>query len=69
MICKKVCHQIGLSSDSVVTGSDLIGINEAKLTELATSSVIFAKLTPLQKADVVRALRKQNHIVGFLGDG
>jgi len=42
---------------------------EAKFDEIARSNTIFAKLTPLQKAEVVASLRRQGHIVGFLGDG
>jgi Mg2+-importing ATPase len=36
---------------------------------LADRTTIFAKLTPLQKARVVRALKARGHTVGFLGDG
>lgn len=42
---------------------------EAKFDEIARTNTIFAKLTPLQKAEVVASLRRQGHIVGFLGDG
>ena len=30
---------------------------------------MFAKLTPLHKERIVRALRAQGHVVGFMGDG
>ncbi len=30
---------------------------------------MFAKLTPLHKERIVQLLRKQGHVVGFMGDG
>jgi Mg2+-importing ATPase len=42
---------------------------ERILDEISSRTTIFAKLTPLQKAEVVSSLRRQGHVVGFLGDG
>ena len=33
------------------------------------STTVFAKLSPLDKARIIRILREQGHVVGFLGDG
>jgi Mg2+-importing ATPase len=33
------------------------------------STTVFAKLTPLHKERIVRALRANGHVVGFMGDG
>ena len=30
---------------------------------------VFAKLSPQQKARIVKILRQNNHVVGFMGDG
>ena len=30
---------------------------------------IFSKLTPMQKAEIIRLLQMNQHTVGFLGDG
>ncbi len=32
-------------------------------------TTVFAKMSPLQKARVVKSLQRQGHTVGFLGDG
>ena len=32
-------------------------------------TTIFAKLSPAHKERIIRALQKQGHVVGFLGDG
>lgn len=69
VVCQKICEEIDLPVENVVTSSDLDGLNDTELSELAERTTIFSKLTPMQKADIVRALRRSGHIVGFLGDG
>ncbi len=68
LVCKKVCEQVKLHVNGIVTSADLHNITDEELEILAESSTIFAKLAPLEKARVVRVLKKK-HIVGFLGDG
>jgi len=68
-VCKKVCKDINLPISGLVTTNDLEGASDEEIIAFAESATIFAKLTPLQKADIVRALKRNGHIVGFLGDG
>ncbi|MCQ4438228.1 HAD-IC family P-type ATPase, partial [Clostridioides difficile] len=37
--------------------------------QVVERTTVFAKLTPLQKARIVKALQANGHTVGFLGDG
>ncbi|CAG8594721.1 13151_t:CDS:2, partial [Dentiscutata heterogama] len=69
VVCRKVCEEINLPIKSIVTTNDLEGLDDTQLEEIAERATIFAKLTPLQKANIVNALKRRNHIVGFLGDG
>lgn len=71
LVCKKICNEIGLKAEKVVTGLEIAALAGCpeKLQQVAEEACIFAKLTPLQKSDIVRALKKNGHIVGFLGDG
>jgi Mg2+-importing ATPase len=39
------------------------------LAELAEATVVFAKVSPAQKARVIAVLQSKDHVVGFLGDG
>jgi Mg2+-importing ATPase len=68
-VCQKICEDIRLPICSIVTAKDLEVASEEEMYELAEYGTIFAKLTPLQKADLVRALKRRDHVVGFLGDG
>ncbi|KAF9324066.1 hypothetical protein BG006_000901 [Podila minutissima] len=68
-VCRKVCQEIKLPLKSIVTSEDLIGLEDDQVADMAEGATIFAKLTPLQKSQVIRALKRRDHIVGFLGDG
>ena len=44
-------------------------MSDRELATLAERTTVFAKLNPLQKARIIRALQQRSHTVGFLGDG
>ena len=66
-VCKNVCKQIGLSTSSIITSKELNQLSEDELKEVAIGTVIFSQLTPIQKFNIVRVLKKHGHVVGFLG--
>jgi len=47
----------------------LAGLDREKLADLAEQHAVFARLSPAQKDDIIQALQKRGHVVGFLGDG
>jgi len=53
----------------VVTGAAVEAMDDAALAAIVESRVVFAKLAPLHKERIVRALRANGHVVGFMGDG
>lgn len=55
----------------VITGSDLMALNESQWDQLATSymEVVFARTTPEQKLRIVRELQARGNVVGMTGDG
>ena len=69
LVTQKVCRDVGLPIEQLVTGDQLRGITDAQLTELAEKANVFARLTPSQKDDIIRALQRGDHVVGFMGDG
>jgi Mg2+-importing ATPase len=69
LVTQKICHDVGLDYEHVVTGEQLIGLDEAHLGDLVERASVFARLSPLQKEEIILALQKRNHVVGFLGDG
>ncbi len=69
LVTRQVCRQVGLPADAVLLGSQVEALSDDALKAAAESHSIFAKLTPLHKERIVRALRASGHVVGFMGDG
>jgi Mg2+-importing ATPase len=53
----------------VLLGSYIDALSDADLPARADAATVFARLTPQQKARVIRVLRASGHVVGYLGDG
>ena len=69
LVTAHVCRQVGLTADAVLLGAQVEVMTEDGLKAAAEQHHIFAKLTPLHKERIVRALRANGHVVGFMGDG
>ena len=69
LVARKVCAEVGLEVDKVMLGTDLKQLEDEELREHVESTTVFARLTPMQKARVIKALKANGHTVGFLGDG
>jgi len=64
-----IANKVGIASDRVMTGFDVEALNEEGLAKAVEEVSIFAKLSPEDKAIVVDALKKNGHVVGYMGDG
>jgi len=69
LVTRKICKDVDLDAGEIITGDQLIGLDEAALGELAERTTVFARLTPTQKEDIIHALQKRGHVIGYLGDG
>ncbi|OOG65444.1 magnesium-translocating P-type ATPase [Rhodanobacter sp. B04] len=68
-VTRKICREVGLDVAHSAQGKQIESLDDAALDELVARTTVFAKMSPLQKARVVRSLQRQGHTVGFLGDG
>ena len=69
LVTQKVCKEVGLPVDHIVTGDKLRGLTDEEVGKIASQSTVLARLTPNQKEQIIRALQKLGHVVGFMGDG
>ena len=69
LVTLRVCKQVGLAGDAALLGTQVEAMSDAALAAAVEQHQIFAKLTPLHKERIVRALRANGHVVGFMGDG
>src|SRR3974377_119251 len=68
VVTRKICKEVGLPIEHAMLGKDVEKLADAKLEEMAEETTIFAKMSPIQKSRVIRALQKKGHTVGYLGD-
>jgi len=69
VVTRKICKEVGLPIEHAMLGKDVEKLSEAQLEEAAELTTIFAKMAPVQKSRVIRALQRNGHTVGYLGDG
>jgi P-type Mg2+ transporter len=72
-VAVKVCHDLGLregsSMTAAMTGADVAALDDAALAAAITSTTVFARVSPQDKARIVRVQRRSGGAVAFLGDG
>jgi Mg2+-importing ATPase len=64
-----VCRQVGLPVGNPLLGSDIDALPDDQLAQRAGQTAVMAKLSPAQKARIIKVLQGRGHVVGFLGDG
>lgn len=69
IVTAKVCREVGLDAKRIVIGAETESLSDDELADVAENTVVFAKMNPMQKARVIRALQSKNHTVGYMGDG
>lgn len=69
VVTMRVCREVGLEPGIALLGWEIDAMDDAALGIAVSHTTVFAKLTPLQKSRIVKALQANDHTVGFLGDG
>ena len=72
LTAESIARKIGIVTGAaarVITGAELAGMDEATLQEALRGEVIFARVAPEQKLQVVSALQDNGEIVAVTGDG
>jgi magnesium-transporting ATPase (P-type) len=66
-----ISRRLGLadSDEQVVTGRDLQDASPEAMVELMQSAIVFARVAPHQKLQIVDAARASGHFVAVTGDG
>ncbi|MBC8160654.1 MAG: HAD-IC family P-type ATPase [Roseiflexaceae bacterium] len=61
--------QVGLAGSTILTGADIRAMSGAALTHRVSEVNLFAEIEPNQKEQIILALQKAGHVVGYMGDG
>ena len=68
-VTRCVCNKAGINSKEIITGNKIDTLSDGALSKLLKRNNIFAKLSPIQKARIVRVLKQNGNVVGYMGDG
>jgi Mg2+-importing ATPase len=69
IVTKYVCSKVGIDSSNILLGSDISRMSDSELKNKVMKVNVFAKLSPEQKQRIVLAIKDNNRVVGFMGDG
>ncbi len=66
-----IAKQLNLATheDEVITGVELDALNEKQLIQKIDHYKVFARVSPENKVEIVKALQSKNNIVAMTGDG
>lgn len=69
---KAIAHETGIlrhQTDRVITGAELSELSDDEFLKEIEYIKVYARVSPEQKLDIVKALQKKNHFVAMTGDG
>jgi Mg2+-importing ATPase len=69
LVARKICKEVGLSTEFVVMGDEMEKMSAEQLADAAEKTTLFARVSPAHKQRIIKALQAHNHTVGFMGDG
>ncbi|HEX8971582.1 magnesium-translocating P-type ATPase [Oryzihumus sp.] len=69
VVAATVCSQVGVDARGTITGAQMAVMDDAALTERTRTVNVYARVSPEDKARLIRLLRADGRVVGFLGDG
>ena len=68
-VTKCICKKVNISTKKIVTGAQIDKLADVAVLRLLKKSNVFVKLSPIQKARIVRLLKESGNVVGYMGDG
>jgi len=69
LVAHHICSQVGLDAQHIVLGEALDRVSDTALAAVAEKTIVFARVSPMQKHRIILALKGRGHVVGYLGDG
>ena len=64
-----ICNFVGLENKETLLGTDIDKMSDEELAKKVEEVNVFARMNPLQKERVVKQLKNNGHVVGYMGDG
>ncbi|MCL2359378.1 MAG: magnesium-translocating P-type ATPase [Nitrososphaerota archaeon] len=69
LVTRRVCEELGFEIKGVALGSDIANLTDDALMAIVEEANIFCRVNPVQKDRIITLLKKNGHVVGYMGDG
>jgi Ca2+-transporting ATPase len=66
---ESIARQLELPEGKAITGNELREMSDEELIAQVESISVFARIEPIQKLNIVNALKSRGHVVAMTGDG
>ncbi len=68
-VATKVCNDIGLAVERVLTGAEMDELDDDALAAAIPHTTVFARVSPEQKSRIIKIARRTGVDVAYMGDG
>jgi P-type Mg2+ transporter len=69
LVTRKVCEQLGFEIKGIALGNDIANVTDEALMAIVEEANVFCRVNPVQKDRIITLLKKNGHVVGYMGDG
>jgi len=69
LVAQHICSQVELDAKHIVLGEELDRMSDSALAAVAEKTIVFARVSPVQKHRIILSLKGRGHVVGYMGDG
>jgi Mg2+-importing ATPase len=69
LVTQHIFVQLGVPVTGVLTGAEIQQMDDLALAARVEQVNLFCRVAPAQKNQIILALKKRGHVVGYLGDG
>jgi len=69
LVTRRVCEELGFEIKGVALGNDIANLTDEALMAIVEEANIFCRVNPVQKDRIITLLKKNGHVVGYMGDG
>lgn len=66
---QNICSLAAIPNERVITGEEFSKLVIAEQKKVVEEVSVFARLTPLEKDTIIKLLKENGHVVGYMGDG
>lgn len=65
----KICDLVGITNNRILLGKEVDELSDKELSKIVEKVDIYARMNPMQKMRIIKTLRENGHVVGYMGDG